>query len=72
MEKDPAHRIQTADALAGAFGDLDSGFGRDTGWFWSDERAREWWTLHRGESPASDARSAPEGVATPQLVTKWR
>jgi serine/threonine-protein kinase len=74
IEKNPNQRIQTADELASRLDTVAAGLdGGVHGWSWSEERAREWWALHRGERPAPDA--AFEGrarVPGSQLVSKWR
>ena len=73
MEKDPARRIQTAEELSRALADIEGRYGRDAVWSWTEEEARRWWRLHRGESPLSKDREIDlENAGTPQLVTKWR
>jgi len=72
MEKDPARRIQSADELSRALADVESRYGRDAAWSWSEEEARRWWTLHRGESQSVERGIEFENVRSPQLVTKWR
>lgn len=72
MDKDPARRIQSADELSRALADVEARFGRDIGWAWSEEKAREWWALHRGEALPESGGIEGDDVQTPQLVTKWR